>query len=121
MFVSHRPRAEETSKRFAFVLFCALLFTTCIGRPTYVESNPAVKNEQHRSGEFAGEIEPNSRHMLAEGREIFRHDTFGSEDWSGKLPLHEAIAGERFGGIGHGLEPKDALEGGLKVQLLELH
>jgi mono/diheme cytochrome c family protein/cytochrome c553 len=88
----------------------------CIGRPTYVDSNPAVKNEQRSSGEFHEDIEDNSRKMLKEGREIFRHDTFGSEDfWSGKLRLHQAIAGERFGGVGRGVEPKDALKLGLKV------
>ena len=94
----------------------ALILFSCIGRPTYVQSNPAVKNEQHDSGGFGSDIEKNSRKMFDEGRQIFRHDTFGSEDfWTGKLRLNEAIAGERFGGVGHGLEPKDALKLGLKV------
>ncbi|MDP9362590.1 MAG: hypothetical protein M3P29_14210 [Acidobacteriota bacterium] len=93
-----------------------LVFLACIDKPTYVQSNPAVKNEQRSSGDFIEDIEENSRRMFKEGREIFRHDTFGSEDfWSDKLRLHQAIAGERFGGIGHGLEPKDALKAGLKV------
>ena len=102
--------------RVAFILAVSLLQFACIGRPTYVQTNPAVKNEQRDSGEFAEDIEENSRRMLKEGREIFRHDTFGSEDfWSGKLRLDQAVAGERFGGVGHGLEPKDALKLGLKV------
>jgi hypothetical protein len=89
---------------------------SCVGRPTYVQSNPAVKNEQHRPGDFSSDIEENSRRMLREGRQIFRHDTFGSESfWTGKLRLHEAIAGERFGGVGHGVDPKVALQVGLKV------
>src|SRR4051812_19460694 len=89
----------------------ALVLFGCIGRPTYVQSNPAVNNEKHDSGAFGSDIEKNSRRMFDEGREIFRHDTFGSEDfWTGKLRLNEAIAGERFGGVGHGLEPKDALK-----------
>jgi mono/diheme cytochrome c family protein len=99
-------------------LVAALLagLIACIGKPTYVDTNPAVKNEAHRPGDFADEIEKNSRTMLDEGRTTFRHDTFGSENfWSGKLRLHEAIAGDRFGGTGHGLEPKDALKAGLKV------
>ncbi len=100
---------------FTSVAVLALAFS-CIGRPTYVQSNPAVKNEEHRSGDWSEEIEKNSNHMLEEGRQIFRHDTFGSEAfWSGKLRLNEAIAGQRFGGVGHGLEPKDALKLGLKV------
>ena len=38
---------------------------------------------------------------LEEGRETFRFDTFGSEDfWGGQLKLHQAIAGEANGGVG---------------------
>jgi mono/diheme cytochrome c family protein len=102
--------------RRVFILPLPLLLLTCIGRPTYIETNPAIKNQQHQPGEYADAIEKNSRDMLNEGRKIFRHDTFGSEDfWSGKLRLHEAIAGQRFGGVGDGLRPKDALAVGLKV------
>ena len=55
---------------------------------------------------------------LEEGREIFRFDTFGSEDfWGGKLKLHEAIAGEANGGVGPGISPEKALELGLKVDI----
>src|SRR5438105_5290300 len=104
------------ARRFLLLASVALAIFACIGRPTYVQTNPAVKNEEHHPGDFSEDIENNSRHMLEEGRQIFRHDTFGSEAfWSGKLRLNEAIAGERFGGVGHGLEPKDALKLGLKV------
>jgi mono/diheme cytochrome c family protein len=96
------------------VSFSALVFA-CVHMPTYAPQNPAVKNEMH-SGEYRDAISDYREKLFNEGREIFRHDTFGSEDfWSGKLRLHEAIAGERFGGVGHGLEPKDALKLGLKV------
>ncbi|OWW04698.1 hypothetical protein ATY81_01580 [Rhizobium sp. R72] len=55
---------------------------------------------------------------LRDGRQTFRYDTFGSEDfWGGKLKLHDAIAGEKLGGTGPGLSPKKALELGLKVDL----
>lgn len=68
------------------------------------------------SGRYRDAVAEYKDKMFDEGRQIFRHDTFGSEAfWSGKLRLHEAIAGERFGGAGHGLEPKDALKLGLKV------
>src|SRR4029079_1289380 len=54
--------------------------------------------------------------MLDEGRNTFRFDTFGSEDfWGGKLRLHESIAGEKLGGVGKGVSPKAALALGLKV------
>jgi len=55
---------------------------------------------------------------LEEGRQIFRSDTFGSEDfWGGQLKLHEAIAGEANGGVGPGISPQKALELGLKVDI----
>ena len=51
--------------------------------------------------------------MLEEGKQIFRFDTFGSEDfWGGKLRLHEALAGEKLGGVGHGCQPEDGSEPG---------
>ncbi len=48
--------------------------------------------------------------LIAEGRQIFRFDTFGDEDfWGGQLQLHEAIQGEQFGGVGPGVSPATAL------------
>ena len=36
--------------------------------------------------------------LIAEGKQIFRFDTFGDEDfWGGQLQLHQAIQGEQFG------------------------
>ena len=61
----------------------------------------------------------NARHaqaMLDEGKKTFRYDTFGSEAfWGDALQLHEAIAGEKNGGVGPGVSPKTALSVGLKV------
>jgi len=55
---------------------------------------------------------------LAQGRLIFRFDTFGDEAfWGGTLQLHRAIEGARFGGVGGGVSPKTALEVGLKVDV----
>ena len=54
--------------------------------------------------------------MFTRGRQIFRFDTFGDEQfWGGTLRLHEAIEGARFGGVGPGLSPAAALGVGLKV------
>lgn len=54
--------------------------------------------------------------LLAEGQQIFRYDTFGSEDfWGRQLRLHDAIKGARLGGVGPGLSPSSALSLGLKV------
>jgi hypothetical protein len=56
--------------------------------------------------------------MLEEGKGIFRHDTFGDEYfWGDTLQLHRAIAGERHGGVGPGLTPRQALMLGLKVDV----
>jgi hypothetical protein len=63
-------------------------------------------------------VEAQSSKTLEEGREIFRHDTFGSETfWGGKVRLHEAIEGAANGGVGPGVSPKMALQLGLKVDL----
>jgi hypothetical protein len=56
--------------------------------------------------------------LIAEGKQIFRFDTFGDEDfWGGQLRLHEAIAGEDLGGVGPGVSPTTALAVGLKVDV----
>jgi Di-haem oxidoreductase, putative peroxidase len=58
----------------------------------------------------------NMQGMVDQGRRIFRYDTFGDEAfWGGALNLHQAIAGEKLGGVGPGVSPKTALSVGLKV------
>lgn len=60
----------------------------------------------------------NSGKMFREGRETFRYDTFGDEAfWGDQLHLHQAIAGEQFGGVGPGVSPATALAVGLKVDV----
>src|SRR5215212_440999 len=62
-----------------------------------------------------------SANLIAEGKQIFRFDTFGDEDfWGGQLMLHQAIQGEQFGGIGPGVSPATALSVGLKVDVKAL-
>ena len=61
---------------------------------------------------------PSAPVTLDEGRRIFRYETFGDEAyWGGTLRLHEAIEGERFGGVGPGVSPRTALAVGLKVDV----
>lgn len=56
--------------------------------------------------------------VLDEGRQTFRYDTFGSEDfWGGQLGLHKAIEGDKLGGVGAGVSPNTALKLGLKVDM----
>ena len=59
--------------------------------------------------------------LIAEGKQIFRFDTFGDEGfWGGQLQLHQAIQGEKFGGVGPGVSPATALSVGLKVDVQAL-
>jgi hypothetical protein len=61
-------------------------------------------------------ISTNGAQMIEEGRKTFRFDTFGDEAfWGDQLKLHQAIAGQKLGGVGPGLSPKAALAMGLKV------
>lgn len=56
--------------------------------------------------------------MLEEGRQTFRHETFGDEDfWGGTVGLHKALEGSAHGGVGPGVSPKTALAVGLKVDV----
>jgi hypothetical protein len=60
----------------------------------------------------------NARKMISEGRHTFRFDTFGDEAfWGDALKLHEAVEGAKFGGVGPGLSPRNALALGLKVDI----
>lgn len=54
--------------------------------------------------------------MVEDGRDIFRFDTFGDEEfWGNALKLHQAIQGANLGGVGPGVSPAIALGVGLKV------
>ena len=77
--------------------------------------NPAVRTQRTS---FSDDVSGNASAMLEEGKSIFRHDTFGDEYfWGDTLQLHRAIAGERHGGVGPGLTPRQALQLGLKVDV----
>lgn len=56
--------------------------------------------------------------MIDEGRRTFRFDTFGDEAfWGDTLRLHQAIEGEKLGGVGPGISPRAAINLGLKVDV----
>jgi hypothetical protein len=83
-----------------------------------VKTDPIV----HQRPAFVEHVNAqNSDRMYKEGRHIFRYDTFGSEKfWSDQLQLHKAIAGEKYGGVGPGLTPRQALQLGLKADIHKL-
>jgi hypothetical protein len=80
-----------------------------------------VEAQKAPSESFDAKIDRNSSALLAEGRQIFRYDTFGSEAfWGAALRLNQAIAGEKNGGVGPGITPRQALQLGLKVDVAAL-
>ena len=101
--------------RFASCALCAALTVSCAPIPKDVKTDPAVEAEKTRS-DFDNRVQDYSQKMIDEGRETFRYDSFGSEEfWGGALKLHQAILGEKQGGVGAGLSPRQALQAGLKV------
>jgi hypothetical protein len=70
---------------------------------------------------FNADVGENSGRLLEEGRKIFRYDSFGSEAfWGDQLQLQKAILGEKQGGVGPGLTPRQALKLGLKADVTKL-
>ncbi len=64
------------------------------------------------------QIDANAASLMERGRQIYRHDTFGSEQfWGGRLRLHDAIKGAARGGVGPGLTARQALQLGLRVDV----
>src|SRR6516164_7076807 len=81
------------------------------GQVQKTSSQPAPSANDQMISNYAQE-------MLKRGKEIFRFDTFGDESfWGDALHLHQAIAGEKLGGVGPGVSPKTALAVGLKVDM----
>jgi hypothetical protein len=63
-------------------------------------------------------VQTQATRLVDQGRQIFRFDTFGDEQfWGDSLKLHRAVAGAANGGVGPGLSPRAALGVGLKVDV----
>jgi hypothetical protein len=100
------------------VLVLTASLTVAVGY--FSNRSEAQPGDDRRRGqnqkEYDQQISDNAQRMMDQGKQIFRYDTFGSEDfWGGKLRLHETIAGQKLGGVGPGVSPKTALALGLKV------
>jgi cytochrome c peroxidase len=99
-------------------LLILALAGACTTQPRGVETDPAARAQRAPAKSFDDRVEDHAREMFRDGRKIFRYDTFGSEEfWGGRLRLHEAIAGQRLGGVGPGVTARQALQLGLKVDL----
>jgi hypothetical protein len=76
------------------------------------EGQRGVAAQSRTRNESAGDsaIDNHARRFLAQGRQIFRFDTFGDEAfWGDTLKLHEAIEGAKFGGVEPGVSLTTAL------------
>jgi hypothetical protein len=113
MRAANRNKARITLLGIIFLASaCAHFLTRDIETDTAVEKAP---------GDFSSIIQRHATDLFKQGQETFRYDTFGSEAfWGDQLQLHRAILGEKLGGIGSGLAPKDALKIGLKVDVGKL-
>ena len=96
-------------------LFGAIACTAAVG---LTGSRAAQATQNRRASDADTETWRHAAELMTKGRKVFRHDTFGDEEfWGGRLRLHEAIAGEANGGVGPGVSPAEALAVGLKVDV----
>ena len=103
-------------RRVRLLLIGGVVLFVVIAAFALRRTSPVAQAQGPVTEDFDSVIDKNAERMIEEGRQIFRFDTFGSEDfWGGKLRLHEAIVGEKLGGVGPGVSPKTALSLGLKV------
>src|SRR5207248_223031 len=124
------PTMKSTLSVLAVVLLLAITYACSTTKPKGVETDPAVRAQRAPVKSFDDRVDDNAKEMLKEGKKIFRYDTFGSEEfwgrklfdtfgseefWGRKLRLHEAILGEKLGGVGPGVTARQALQLGLKA------
>ena len=84
-----------------------LLVTAWLAALAGLAVESAQQTKQDRPSQFLGSAEANSKEMIAQGRQVFRFDTFGDEAfWGGRLQLQQAVST---------LSPRTALSLGLKV------
>jgi mono/diheme cytochrome c family protein len=98
----------------------ALLGGAVVVYVAVVVVNGTITAASSRAAPVRSSATPATR-LLANGRRIFRYDTFGDQAfWGGALQLHRAIAGRALGGVGPGVSPKTALSVGLKVDAAKI-
>jgi hypothetical protein len=95
----------------------ALAATTLVATTSGLPPAAAARSDLRADGQDSGSSGPADA-LVAQGRRIFRFDTFGDQAfWGDTLHLHRAIAGAAHGGVGPGVSPKTALSVGLKVDV----
>ncbi len=98
-------------------LVASSFVAACAGKPLLPASGVNTPTSSRgKTNPDEGDTNAHASKMMKEGRDTFRYDTFGSEQfWGSQLGLHKAIAGQARGGVGPGLTPRQALNAGLKV------
>ena len=96
----------------------ALLLTTFSVAGVFVgfllQHSMRVSASEYQRGDRA--VDFHALGMIDRGRNTFRYDTFGDQDfWGGTLQIHKAIKGQSLGGVGPGVDPATALAVGIKV------
>jgi len=101
--------------KFIVILVCGAMALAYFADRSHARDDNDQDGGQ-REQVFDRQISGNAERMIEQGKEIFRFDTFGDEAfWGDTLQLHQAIQGERFGGVGPGVSPRTALAVGVKV------
>ncbi|HEX5153293.1 MAG TPA: hypothetical protein VFW07_17705 [Parafilimonas sp.] len=98
----------------AIVSMAALIFSIQCSKSfeTSGDKNVSLDDSEKNS------LNESSQFFINNGKQIFRFDTYGDEDfWSGLLHIDKAIAGADNGGFGPGVSPNTALAVGLKVDV----
>ena len=100
------------NNRWVFIIILLLLLlSTANGKA----------DDDDRHTEYRSSAIDHAKALVREGRQTFRYDTFGNEQfWGGRLRLHQAIAGDAHGGVSAGISPATALALGLKVDVAAL-
>ena len=105
------PKSSTTLLALLSAAVAAALIPACGGGSG--GGDVVVPSPDVGSGPVAGVVGPSPAQLVAQGRQIFRFDTFGDETfWTDTLHMHEVIA--------KSVSPKTALSVGLKVDATAL-
>ena len=95
------------------VVLTAVLTVTMMRGPAVRGQGGGNHPGDQQFQDFDRVIDDHAATQVTQGRQTFRHDTFGDEAfWGDTLQLHKAIEGSRFGGVGPGVTPREALIAG---------
>ena len=99
---AHKTLSAHTA---LLAILSSAVIAACAGKPLLRPAsgvNPPTSSKI-KTNPDADDTDDHASDMIKEGRETFRYDTFGSEQfWGSQLGLHKAVAGQAHGGVGPG-------------------